>query len=170
MSSLCALYPTPSVIADGSCLARLLQRFPTPARHDGFNYLFAQTIEEITNGEMIEPTAIILEETFVDVEGVLLEPDSLAWAMAQFLINPVRPPIYGHLVNFTTLYNHAAYALYCMNYESQEDFDLDLAYMTNMLTVAKPEALTAWNDLVALATLETDMQTEIKNLITYFIS
>jgi hypothetical protein len=163
---ICALYPTPETIEPGSPVESLLQRFPTPAKHDGFNILFAQTIEELTNGAMSEPEHIVLEESFVDEEGAILEDDFLAWEMAKLLVRPDRPVIYGQLTNFSTLYNHPAYRLYCGRYESyDQQFTDDLAYMTNMISVGMPEALDDWADSIEGKTSE-----ELKDIMLALIT
>jgi hypothetical protein len=123
--SICALYPTPEKVETGSNIERLFQRFPTPAIHDGYNILFAQTIEELTNGEMSEDSPLVIEETFVDDNGVLLDDEAIALSLAKLLFEPDRPVIYGNLGVFVALYNHPAWRLWCGKYEDKDDLEAD---------------------------------------------
>ncbi len=111
----------------------LSAKHKTPAKHDGFNTLFCECAP-------IEEPHIVISDVFIDIEG-----DSLAWALAKFLANPDRLPLYGTMGQWNTMYNHPAYRLYCGKYDYDAKFQEDLAYMSAMIEAGMPAALPAWN-------------------------
>lgn len=123
--AICSLYKTPETVEIGSAIERLLQRFPSPAKHDGYNILFAQTIEDLTNGEMSEDSPLVIEKTFVDDNGVPLDGETIALSLAKLLFDPDRPVIYGSLSVFIALYNHPAWRLWCGKYEDKDELESD---------------------------------------------
>ncbi len=143
-----ALYPPilKADIVDGSAYDLLLKRHPHPAQHDkSLNTLFCETVEHLTKGSVEEPNKVYLSEVFIDAEGEQLQGDQLAWAMAKFMAQPVRPALYAPAGVFSQLYAHPAYRLYCGKYEDDAAFQADLAYLTSMIEAGMPEALPAWN-------------------------
>jgi hypothetical protein len=133
------LYPLYPVDHDSDSYRWLIAKHPTPARHDGFNTLFCECAPT-------DEPHIVISDVFVDTEGEVLEGDSLAWALAKFLANPDRLPLYGTMGQWNTMHNHPAYRLYCGKYDDNAKFHEDLAYMSAMIGAAMPEALPAWTN------------------------
>jgi hypothetical protein len=133
------LYPLYPVDHDSDSYRWLIAKHPAPARHDGFNTLFCECAP-------ISEMCIVISDLFVDAEGEVLEGDSLAWALAKFMANPDRLPLYGTMGQWNTMYNHPAYRLYCGKYDDDTKFQEDLAYMSAMIEEGMPEALSAWTD------------------------
>lgn len=127
---------------------KLRARYPTPAMHVGPNYLYA----DIEDDEHIN-----LHEVFVDTDGEVLTGDALAWALAQYLVDPVRLPIYAELSVWASLVDLPTYRLYTGSYEVGEEikFQEDLSYVTAMVASGKPEALPVWEAAITGATYDT---------------
>lgn len=131
----------------------LLQKYPEASFFDAANYIFCETFKaEISNAPVTEVQPILLSD-FVDAEGEPLTGDKLVWALAKALSVPVDQrtrPIHGSAAQMNQLHMHPAWRLWVGQYDDQQSFDSDIAYVSGMIeTAGMTDALMQWQESTA---------------------
>ena len=118
IDSLCTIIYQPEEIIEGSTFEKLITIFPNAAFHDLKNRLF-NGIDE----DAFDPLVV---STFKDSSGVELSGDALVYALAPYLFADNRErPIHIKKSVLSQLYRHSTYRLYCGNYETVEELNID---------------------------------------------
>ena len=118
IDSLCTIIYQPSEIIEGSTFYKLITRFPEAAFHDKKNRLF--------NGIDSLATDPFIVSNLKDEEGEELTGDALVSALAPLLFADDRTrPLHIKKSVLSRLYRHPAYRLYCGNYETVEELNID---------------------------------------------
>ena len=129
MKNLCTIIYQPEEIIEGSTFDKLITRFPQAAFHDKKNRLFNGIDEGAENPILVSE---LLPNFTQEIDEDTLEPvglsyiDTLVQALAPLLFADDRTrPLHIKKSVLSQLYRHPAYRLYCGNYETVEELNID---------------------------------------------
>jgi len=119
MEKICTLIAIPDEIIEGSTYDILNKRWPNAACHDGINKVF--------NGyDGDADTYLIVADEFKEVEGESNYIGRLVVFLAPILFADDRTlPIHILKPIMSQLFRHPAYRIFCGNYETVEELNID---------------------------------------------